>query len=356
VYGAERHAYLDAMQGLFAAVPFHVVAPSRVALDLFLARTVLPFRSARVHENAVLAAGDAVAAPLAGPPRVAFAGFAIPPKGWPAFQRLLQRQGGHGGYRFMHFAVAANHVPMTGLEKVDVEVRPGDRFAMVRALRAAEVDLVAVLSPWPETFSFVAHEAFAAGADVVALAESGNVAAAVRRHRRGVVLRDEEAVLRFFEEGWALDYARQRAASAIDAPRLVPAGTTATLAPERLGTAPCAGLSTGDPGLVVLRADGSAVARLPGEGWRYSLPPGTAEVRLVSRLAIGGAGGVAVGAVRFDGAAIALDGHRFGEGWHAPEDGRRWTAGRAVLRVAGVRLLEIELVPGIAWRRVPLAG
>ena len=364
VYGAERSSYLAAMHGLFTEVPFNVVAPSRVALDLFLARTALPFRSARVHENAVLVAGDAIRAPSSGPPRVGFAGFAIPPKGWPAFQRLLQRQAGYATYRFLHFALAANRVPMTGLEKVDVEVRPGDRFAMVRALRAAEVELVAVLSPWPETFSFVVHEAIAAGADVIALADSGNVAAAVRRHRCGVVLRDEAAFLRFFEEGWALDYARQREAAARAAPRLVPAGTTATLAPDRLATDPQTCLATDDPGLVVVRPDGTTVPRLGGEGLRFALPPGTIEVCLISRHALPGDAeepdgtprGVPVAALALDGMAVPLDDPRLAGRWHPPEPGLRWTDGRGRLRVVGARLLEITLAPGAAWRRVPLAG
>jgi hypothetical protein len=361
VYGAERASYLAAMHDLFAAVPFHVMAPSRVALDLFLARTALPFRTARVHENAVLDEGVPIAAPPPGPPRVGFAGFAIPPKGWPAFQRLLQRQAGHATYRFLHFAVAANNVPMTGLEKVDVEVRPGDRFAMVRALRAAEVDLVAVLSPWPETFSFVAHEAFAAGADVIALADSGNIAAAVRRHRRGVVLRDEAALLRFFEEGWALDYARQRAAAAPTAPRLIPAGTTATLAPGRLATDPQPRLAIDDPGLVVVRHDGTTLPRLPGEALRFALPTGTVEVCLHSRHALStgqntAPHGVPVAKLALDGVQVPLDDPRLAGGWHPPEPGLRWTDGRGRLRMVGARLLEITLAPGTAWRRVPLAG
>ncbi len=376
VYGAERASYLAAMHRLFTEVPFHVVAPSRVALDLFLARTALPFRSARVHENAVLDAGEAIdaplpgplprplPAPLPGPPQIGFAGFAIPPKGWPAFQRLLQREAGHATYRFVHFAAAFHRVPMTGLEKVDVEVRPGDRFAMVRAMRATGVDLVAVLSPWPETFSFVAHEAFAAGADVIALADSGNIAAAVRRHRRGVVLRDEAALVRFFEEGWALDYARQRAAAPLAAPRLIPAGTTATLAPDRLATDPQPRLATDDPGLVLLRHDGTILPRLPGEALRFALPPGTVEVCLLSRHALpaGTEGqdatprGVPVATLMLDGVQVPLDDPRLAAGWHPPEPGLRWTDGRGRVRMVGARLLEITLAPGTAWRRVPLAG
>ena len=360
VYGAEREAYLAALHRLFAEVGFHVVAPSRVALDLFLARTVLPMRSARVHENLVLGPAEALPAPVEGPARIGFAGFAIPPKGWPAFQRLLLRQARPDTYRFLHFAIPGHDVPMTGLAKIDVEVRPGQRLAMVEALRAAAVDLVAVLSPWPETFSFVAHEAFAAGADVVALEDGGNIAAAVRRHGRGVVLRDAEAFVRFFEEGWALDYARQRARAGSEAHGLVLTGTTGTLDPARLGTAPALPGETDDPGLVLVRPDGVAAARLPGEALRFALPVGTTEVRLVSRqtVAPGDARllGVAVTALSLDGVPVALSDPRLAEGWHAAESIWRWTDGDALLRVAGAKVVELAIAPVAPWRRVPLAG
>ncbi|MCC6720480.1 MAG: hypothetical protein IT555_21615 [Acetobacteraceae bacterium] len=358
VYGAERHAYLAAMASLFAALRFHVLAPSRVALDLFLARTALPFRTARVHDNLVMLPGEALPPePPTGPPRIAFAGFAIPPKGWPPFQRLLQRQAGHATYRFLHFAVKSNQVKMTGLEKIDVEVRPRDRFAMVTALRAAAVDLVAVLSPWPETFSFVAHEAFAAGADVIALEDGGNVAAAVRRYRRGVVLRDADAVLRFFEEGWALDYVRQQAAEPRELPRLLLTGTTATLDPARLTQAAPDSWQTDDPALVVLAADGRPIAPDAPGCHRYTLPPATAAIRLVSRHAIAPPRhGVPIARLALDGAELALDDPRLAEGWQPPEPGRRWTTGDAMLRCPGVRRLDFTLAPGASWRRVPLAG
>ena len=360
VYGAERVSYLAAMAGLFAAVAFHVLAPSRVVLDLFLARTDLPFRTARVHDNLMMGPGERLAGPMAGPPRVAFAGFAIAPKGWPHFQLLLQHQAGIGAYDFYHFAVASNRVSMTGLVKVDVEVRPGDRFAMVDALRAHAIDLVAVLSPWPETFSFVVHEAFAAGADVVALADGGNVAAAVRRYGRGVVLREAADVVRFFEEGWALDYARQRAAAPVCTGRLVLTGTSATVDPLALAPVEVGALETDVPCLAVVLADGRGVAPAPGEAGGFCLPAGTSEVYLVSRHALPlpsvSPRGVAVAGMALDGVAVALDDPRLGDGWHAAEAGLRWTGGRAVLRVAGGRRLVIRLAPVGRWRRVPLAA
>jgi hypothetical protein len=222
------------------------------------------------------------------------------------------------------------------------------------------VDLVAVLSPWPETFSFVLHEALAAGADVVALEDGGNVAAAVRRHGRGVVLRDGAAFLRFFEEGWALDYVRQLAAVPRQGARLVLTGTSATLDPGALAPVPLAALETDDPALVLVLGDGRVVGPEPGGAWRFALPVGAGSAWLASRHALPLPGkavrGVKVAGLALDGVAVALDDPRLGEGWHAPQDGMRWTAGAALVRLDGARRLEVRLSAGERWRRVPLAA
>jgi len=359
VYGAARQAYLAALGRLFTAVPFHVLAPSRAALDLFLARSDLPCRSARVHENLVMAGETALPHRGEGPLNVAFVGYAMPQKGWGAFQRLLQRMAGRAECRFHHFAIPAAHVSMTALVNVPVRVAPDDRMAMVRALRAAEIDLVLVLSPWPETFSYVTYEAFAAGADVVALADSGNVADAIRRHGRGVVLADAEALLRFFDEGYALDYTARRAAGGTGIGNLLFTGTTATV--DLAGLSPVTpeiGL-TDDPDLAVLLPAGTIQAGREGEVLRFDLPPRAGEIRLVSRRTLPGLApgrrGVAVAALALDDTPVALDDARLGAGWLAPQGGLRWTDGDAVLDVGRARVLELVLAPGVRYRRLAFA-
>ena len=68
---------------------------------------------------------------------------------------------------------------------------------MTDALSEAGVDLVLVLSPWPETFCIVASEALAAGADVLTLECSGNVANLVRQTGRGRVFAAADDVAAF---------------------------------------------------------------------------------------------------------------------------------------------------------------
>jgi len=237
VYGREREEHLRQLRLLFGAVPLRVVAPSAAALAVWRRGAELPHVSAQVHEYAEIEYADAEpgAEPAAAPAgedaaiRVAFIGYPSPHKGWPAFAEVVARIGGMPEYRLFHFAAYPPGQPLPGVELVPARVLPGARGAMTEALQAHRIDLALVLSPWPETFCLVAYEAMAAGADVVALADGGNVADAVLRTGRGVVMDDVEAVIRFFLSGAAVRYARLCAEGPRRTGRLVSRGMTATL-------------------------------------------------------------------------------------------------------------------------------
>jgi hypothetical protein len=87
--------------------------------------------------------------------------------------------------------------------------------------------------------------------------------------------------------------------------------------------------------------------------FRFRLPPGAREARLVSRTAIPSEVdarsadcrclGVAVVQMALDGAAIPLGDPHCGSGWHAPEGAWRWTDGNAVVMCGGAKVLEIHL-------------
>ena len=90
-------------------------------------------------------------------------------------------------------AIAARHVAVT----------PESRAAMRDALIEGGIDLFLLWSACPETFSFVAYEALAAGAAIVTHAGTGNVAALVRETGRGRVLESEDQLHAFFASGEA---------------------------------------------------------------------------------------------------------------------------------------------------------
>jgi len=111
-------------------------------------------------------------------------------------------------------------------DQSDPHHTPGDDG---RAGRGLDRPLL-VLSPWPETFCLVAYEAVAAGADVITLPESGNVADMVLALGRGLVIPDTAGIVEFFASGAPIDYVRMCGEQGSEMGRLESRGMTATLA------------------------------------------------------------------------------------------------------------------------------
>ena len=95
---------------------------------------------------------------------------------------------------------------------------------------------------------------------------------------------------------------------------------------------------------------------------RFDLPPGTAWLRLASRVTVPAEHdaegvdhrrlGVAVTGLWLDGRPCPPD--RLGEGWHAAEPGWRWTDGAAAIDGRGARRLEVASLPiGAYWQSPP---
>jgi glycosyltransferase involved in cell wall biosynthesis len=367
VYGESRPAYRAALRGLFDAVQFHVLAPSRAALDIWLRATDLPHLSARVHQNCLLEVGP-VAAPDARPDlpvRVAFVGYPMPHKGWPAFLALMRQMRDAPEYRFYHFSSATTQRSMDGLVCVPVRVDRYERHAMAAALAEHGIDLVLVLSPWPETFSYVTYEALAAGADVIALASSGNVADAVRRNGRGVVLRDEDALLAFFGDRLAVAYAQARHAAGPRPGVLRLIGSTATVDLAAGDGPDPARLATTDPDLRVVAAGREILPQRDGDRYRFDLPDYAGIIRLVSRSVVPAAVlmgatdhrrlGVAISRMTLDGAIVPPSDARRLLGWHGTSARVQWTSGDATLDAGDAKVLEIELERLVTYIASPLA-
>jgi hypothetical protein len=66
---------------------------------------------------------------------------------------------------------------------------------MTSALVRNGVDAVLIWPTWPETFSFVVHEAIAAGCLVITHPNSGNVAPLAAEYGRALLFENEELLL-----------------------------------------------------------------------------------------------------------------------------------------------------------------
>jgi hypothetical protein len=199
VYGQERRSHLSQMGTLFEACNFNVLSPSQYTLSLWLRSTELPRRSAAVHPHWQLQPVEGKKASAEGedvPLPIAFLGYPSANKGWQIFEEIVRRLGDDDNIRFFHFA-ARNVATLSKVEFVATEVTPGNRQAAQAALADRGIRVLLLLSPWPETFSFVLHEAIAAGAYVFCLADSGNVAEVVAREKVGKVFSDVDALIDF---------------------------------------------------------------------------------------------------------------------------------------------------------------
>ena len=233
IYGKTRNAHLESMRSLFNACNFDVMSPSPVTLDLWLRSSDLPRNSAIVHPHwRLVARRNGRKAPpredADGKISVAFVGYSSANKGWPAFSELVQKLGNDRRYQFFHFA-AGGTSSLPRVKFVKTEVTGKDRSATKRLLAANRIDFVLILSPWPETFSFVAHEAIAAGAQVLCLADSGNVADVVRKLNRGQIFDDNAALVEFLASGAAASLAKANNSNGKSSYRIDQSGTSATV-------------------------------------------------------------------------------------------------------------------------------
>jgi glycosyltransferase involved in cell wall biosynthesis len=369
VHGDTRPAYLERVWALFSSLDFHILAPSRAALDIWLRAAKLPYLTARVHENAMLEPqprAEPRPRPLLGtaqdPVRAAFVGFTTPQKGWPLFLDLALRCRDTTAYRFHHFAAAEALQPMRDLVGVPVKVSAANRMGMVNALSEHAIDLLLLLSPWPETFSYVAYEAFCAGADVVTLADSGNVADAVRRHGRGVVVADQAALNAFFLDGAAISYVRARTATGRETGRLRLTGTTATVDLAQAGRSLPGAMHTLAPGLTLLAGDQALRPARHGDTWSFQLPPRAGRVRLLSSRVLpeqdGGSRakvGVAITELLLDGTSVPPGDPRRVAGWRSARDGVQWTDGDAVIDAGDATRLSVTVRLGRQYLRLAMA-
>lgn len=360
-HGAGRAGHLERLRMLFETVPFHLAAPSETALAWWQRAAGLPVAGTLVHPHAQLRSSHGRAEPRSdtGPVRVAFVGQPSAHKGWSLFRELAASLRDSGAYTFFHFASADHLQQHDGIAAIEASALPDSPFGMVHALAELQIDLVAALSPWPETFGYVPYEALAAGADVVALAASGNIAAGLRDAGHGVVLDDEAALMEWFISGDAARHARGRRRDGMPPPQLRHTGSTATLGGDAQTYEPDLHLLCG-----AIRVDAGQSAAIH----RFTLPPGCNTVRLRSRFSepvweqMRGADqrrlGVAVTSLSLDGEGVPLTTSgtpgALGQGWYAGEAGWRWTSGDAEIHTGGAATLEISILPLARYWRVPL--
>lgn len=206
-YGSERVTHVQRIRNFFEAVTPVVLSPSQDALGRWTAYNKLPYSEGSVVPlgRLALAHSDLKWAPGKAdhPLRVAHIGGRSFHKGWPVFEALALRLSGDPRYSFFQLGVP-NGPSLPGcIEHVPVQVTRDNRTAMIEAIAEARIDVVINWPLWPETFSFVAHEALAGGGFVITHPAAGNVWPVIAHWapNQGISLESREALFACFESG-----------------------------------------------------------------------------------------------------------------------------------------------------------
>jgi hypothetical protein len=209
-YGNGRLAHIEQVSRLFAQLNFEVLAPSKRAADVWRRGVQFKVAQMSVHPHWVLQAQPIAEAPAAKRKnrvrgshhprtgrgiRLAFIGYPNANKGWPIYKNLIEVASAVSGIKFYHLA-SAKTPSHPACEFVVTEVTPNNRGHAIAKLIESEIDVLCMLSMWPETFSFVSYEAIMAGIRVVCLSDSGNVAALEKQGYRVSVFKDAQALSR----------------------------------------------------------------------------------------------------------------------------------------------------------------
>jgi hypothetical protein len=208
-YGVDRNTHAVRVRAFFEAARPIVLAPSTAALELWQARSGLPCSEAEVLPLARLVMSSAYPLNLKmddqRPLRIAHLGARSPYlfKGWPIFEELASRFCSDRRYRFYQLGVTHGPATVGSIKQVAVRVDSTQRNAMIEAVAEHRIDVVLCWSLWPETFCYVAHEALAGGAFIVARKAAGNVWPAIVTNApgQGCVVDDEPGLFELFESG-----------------------------------------------------------------------------------------------------------------------------------------------------------
>jgi hypothetical protein len=211
--GAERKTHLARLEKVFDALKPDMLFPSEVIKEFWVARSPLKHTAAKVAPHGTLTMGAAVPTRRKDQLqlRVGFTGLPVYHKGWYVFEELALRHHQDSRYSFFHFGVNQRDVARN-ITFVPVAVDATSRHAMIDALIANEIDVVVIWSLWYETFSFVAYEAVAAGAFVLAPKEAGNVVPAVSQPgvEQGMGLESADQLFELFATGEVFDLVTSR--------------------------------------------------------------------------------------------------------------------------------------------------
>ena len=128
--------------------------------------------------------------------RVAFIGAQNSIKGWNDFKLIVNKLENED---IELYYLGTGTDILSGIKAVRVSVREQGDSAMQDALQANKIDVVLLLSCWPETYSYTFFESLSAGCYVIAYECSGNIADQVNQKKCGVIFKSFQELNHYFE-------------------------------------------------------------------------------------------------------------------------------------------------------------
>lgn len=200
IYGEERSKRLALIKSWLTEVKPIFASPSEAALSILnCSKTRLPITQSIVVPHWTLTRASIKKREPRSPLRIAFVGFSSASKGWPIFNEIVNTLSENAATQFYHF-IKGGTSPNSLVKAVDCAVTSKNRLATSTLLKKHKIDIVMILSPWPETFSYVTAESLVAGCAIVCLASSGNVQALVKSYQQGIVFNSDEALMQSIKD------------------------------------------------------------------------------------------------------------------------------------------------------------
>ncbi len=126
---------------------------------------------------------------------IAYVGAQAKIKGWDDFKFIAKKLTG----RKKVFCVGGHQETISNVTNVGVDFHDG-LDAMTKKLRDNKIDIVLLLSRWPETYSYTYYESIAAGAFIIAYDVSGNIADQIRQRGNGKIFTSKEDIVQYLND------------------------------------------------------------------------------------------------------------------------------------------------------------
>ncbi len=185
IHGRRRAEHAARIARFIEETGAEIVAPSKAALDMLVAGGLSAPRMRVVPHGHIAFSGERPRTEARLPLKVAFVGLPVTHKGWPAFAELARVCRASNAYDFVQ--IGSRRGESADVRYIPISVTPADRGAMVRALEDEDIDIVVNWTLCHETFSFVTHEAIAAGTFVIVPTWAGHAARVVAEEEAGWV-------------------------------------------------------------------------------------------------------------------------------------------------------------------------